>query len=137
MKAVFADTRYWVAVLNPDDELHEKAMSISAGLGNVSFITSEMVLTEVLNYFAGSQNQLRQAAVALVQRLSRHSESTIVPQTSHQFQAALSLYEDRHDKTWSLTDCSSFQIMERRQIAESLTHDKHFQQAGFKSLLRD
>jgi predicted nucleic acid-binding protein len=38
---------------------------------------------------------------------------------------------------WSLTDCASFVIMDQRQIAEALTHDRHFEQRGYRALLRD
>jgi predicted nucleic acid-binding protein len=49
MKTVFGDAGYWIAVLNPDDELHTKATALSARLGSLRIITSEMVLVEVLN----------------------------------------------------------------------------------------
>jgi predicted nucleic acid-binding protein len=32
MKKVFADTGYWIALLNPNDELHLKARSVTASL---------------------------------------------------------------------------------------------------------
>lgn len=35
-----------------------------------------------------------------------------------------------------MTDCSSFLIMERYGIDSALTYDWHFEQAGFKALLR-
>ena len=41
----------------------------------------------------------------------------------------------RPDKNWSLTDCISFVVMEDERIAEALTADQHFEQAGFKALL--
>jgi predicted nucleic acid-binding protein len=54
-----------------------------------------------------------------------------------QFQAALTLYEQRPDKEWSQTDCVSFKIMEEQIIFEALTYDRHFAQAGFKALMRN
>jgi len=68
--------------------------------------------------------------------LRRKMEVLIVPQTSVQFREALSLYEQRDDKRWSLTDCASFQIMRRDRMTQALTHDRHFEQAGFQALLR-
>jgi predicted nucleic acid-binding protein len=38
-------------------------------------------------------------------------------------------------KDWSLTDCISFVVMEERGVTEALTSDRHFEQAGFASLL--
>jgi predicted nucleic acid-binding protein len=45
-------------------------------------------------------------------------------------------YQTRPDKSWSLTDCSSFLIMESEGIEAALTYDRHFEQAGFQALLR-
>jgi predicted nucleic acid-binding protein len=40
------------------------------------------------------------------------------------------------DKGWSLTDCSSFILMEQERLTAALTYDRHFTQAGFQILLR-
>jgi predicted nucleic acid-binding protein len=53
------------------------------------------------------------------------------------FREAVERYNQRPDKSWGLTDCASFLIMEERGISEALTHDEHFVQAGFAALLRD
>ena len=45
--------------------------------------------------------------------------------------------EQRKDKDWSLTDCLSFAVMHARDLSEALTGDHHFQQAGFRALLRE
>ena len=47
----------------------------------------------------------------------------------------LSLYEKRLDKDWGLTDCISFVVIQREEIIEAFTSDKHFEQAGFVGLL--
>jgi predicted nucleic acid-binding protein len=38
---------------------------------------------------------------------------------------------------WGLVDCISFIVMQNRGITDALTADIHFQQAGFRALLRD
>jgi hypothetical protein len=48
----------------------------------------------------------------------------------------LSLYLQRRDKDWSLTDCISFAAMQEEGLTEALTGDHHFEQAGFTVLLR-
>jgi len=96
-----------------------------------------MVLTELLNDFGKRGMTFRQAAVNLIEDIRRNPNLSIVPQSSIQFQEAFVLYARRADKTWSHTDCASFQIMKRGRIAEALTHDRHFEQAGFRALLRD
>jgi uncharacterized protein len=136
MKAVFADASYWIALLNPGDSLHAKALTVSKSRAVVRTITSEMVLTEFLDDFSGRGRPFRQIAVGWVHRLRRNPNVVIVPQSSLQFQDALVLYAGRSDKDWGLTDCSSFQIMIREGLTEVLSHDKHFEQAGFQALLR-
>ena len=87
----------------------------------------EWVLTEFLNEFSARGDDLRMAATRLVESLRARSDLLIEPQTSIGFAAAFDLYRRRADKRWSLTDCSSFVIMERFAIREALTFDKHFE----------
>jgi predicted nucleic acid-binding protein len=136
MKTVFADTGYWVAILNSDDGLHQTAVSVTAALSSLRIVTSEMVFTEVLNSFSKQGAFLRQNAVTLIQQSIRKLNVEIILQTSDLFHEALNLYQQRLDQAWSLTDCASFCIMQQRNILEALTHDRHFEQAGFIALLR-
>jgi predicted nucleic acid-binding protein len=137
MKKVFADTCYWIAILNPKDDLHLKAKQASEGLGPVFIVTSEMVLVELLNAFAERGDRFRGVATQMAEQIKSAPNCEVVPQTSIQFTKALERYKNRADKSWSLTDCASFLIMEEKNINEALTHDDHFLQAGFLALLRD
>jgi predicted nucleic acid-binding protein len=131
MRRVFADAGYWIALLNPKDSLHVKAREISATLGRVRTVTSEMVLTEVLNAFASKGEPLRNAACALVDRVRSSVNAEVVPMTSSAFRDATQRYRGGTDKTWGLTDCTSFLIMEQKGITDALSADRDFQQAGF------
>ena len=136
MHAVFADTSFWIAMLNPKDGLHAKVESVAASSGSTPLVTSQMVFAELLNDFAHRGATLRDAAKRLVETLSRNPSTTVVPQSVTQFHAALSLYSERNDKTWAFTDCASFLIMHTLGISDALTYDKHFEQMGFRALLR-
>jgi uncharacterized protein len=133
---VFADTSYWMALLNPRDELYPKAVAAYREHSSRGVVTSEMVLAEVLNGFSNRGRILRDAGARAVETIQRRADVTVIPQTSGQFEGALQFYKKVADKEWSLTDCASFLIMEERGIRAALTHDRHFAQAGFETVLR-
>lgn len=137
MRWVFADACYWIALLNPRDSLHEKAVEISNALTPVLIITSEMVLTEVLNAFASKGAALRKAACAVIDAIESNADAEIVPMTSGTFWDAVERYRRRHDKSCGVTDSTSFLIMEERGMVDALSADRDFLQAGFNTLLLD
>ena len=106
-----------------------RKFSVTQRLSSVRILTSEMVLAEVLNSFSDG-GPLRHAVGGIVQRLRSNRDVIIVPQTSEQFESALRRYKQAADKSWSLTDCASFEVMEAEQIQAALTHDQHFAASG-------
>ncbi len=136
MRSVFADTAYWIALVNPHDQLNVQAKRASSALANVRIVTSEIVFTELLNHFAEGGPSLRTTAADVVMRLRTNKNVAILPWTSSGFTQALLMYRSRIDKGWSLTDCFSFNAMLNNGIDSALTADRHFEQAGFKALLR-
>ena len=136
MNVVFADSSYWIALLSRHDQLHATAISISSELGNSRIVTSEMVLTEVLNAFSSRGGYLRQKAFEIVEKIMSNPNVVVSPQTNQLFIKALKRYKDRPDKQWSLTDCASMIIMDEYKINRALTHDEHFEQAGYEAMLR-
>ena len=143
MRKVFADANYWIGLLNPRDQLHPIALAASRKLGKTRLVTSEMVLVEVLNSLA-EYTSLRASILAVVDAISANPNTEIVPQTAILFRETAILFRDafefyrtHQDKEWGLTDCSSFMIMRQRGLTEALTFDHHFEQAGFRALLRE
>jgi predicted nucleic acid-binding protein len=134
MKQIFADTSYWIGLVNPRDQIHQKVIKITQQLFSVRLVTTEMVLGELLNSF--SDSPFRRTVAGMVLKLRNDRNLRIVPQTSEQFESALRRYKQAADNSWSLTDCASFQVMEAEQIQAALTHDQHFAQAGYETLLR-
>ena len=133
--AIFADSGYWIALLTPDDELHEKATALQTSLASQRIVTTQLVLNEVLNPRSGTTRQRRQFAVDLVERIYRNPRIYVEPQTPELFEEAFSYLRERLDKEWSVTDCASFLVMERLGIWRALTGDHHFEQAGFVVML--
>src|SRR5260370_11926083 len=124
MKQIFADSSYWIGLVNPRDQIHQKVIKITQQLFSVRLVTTEMVLGALLNSF--SDSPFRQAVAGMVLKLRNDRNVRIVPQRSEQFESALRRYKQAADKSWSLTDCASFEVMEARQIQAAWTHDLHF-----------
>jgi predicted nucleic acid-binding protein len=133
MMPVFADTSFWVAVINPTDQLHAKASKARRRLAGSRFITSELVLVEVLNYFASLRS--RSLAAATIRDVVEDQNIEILSHTRDSLLNGLAFYEARPDKGYSLTDCVSMLAMRELGISEVLTHDHHFEQEGFTVLL--
>ena len=136
MEERFADSNYWIALFDPDDFLHIRAIEIAAQLPAFArVITSDFVIIEVLNALSGDTREIKQKAIQLFEHSSLSSSLDVVRWSRELFERAKTLYL-RADKSWSIVDCSSFVIMRERGIRDALTYDRHFQQAGFRALLR-
>ena len=75
------------------------------------------------------------AFLRLLKNLHADPNCTIVPVTALLFAEGVKLYARRPDKEWTLTDCISFVVMQQTGISRALTGDRHFEQAGFQTLL--
>lgn len=129
---ILADTRYFVALLNRRDALHPVAYEWSQNLHDRVVVT-EYVAVEVLNYFSNTSR--RGSCTELILRMRTNHTYEWVAASPHSFEGGLALYRGRPDKGWSLTDCISFEFMQKRGILRALTSDEHFTQAGFDALL--
>jgi len=132
MKPVFADTLFYVALLNRNDEHHVAAIDWAVHERPI-IVTSEFVLLEVANFFRKPPD--RERFSNFVQNLDADPATTIVRCDSTWFRRGLERFSSRLDKEWSLTDCISFVVMEEHSLSDALTDDRHFQQAGFTTLL--
>ena len=135
MGKVFVDTAAWLALLNVDDALHVRAQQVMNTLRQqrVSLVTTEFVLLEVADALSAPTQRAR--TVRFINGLRQLTILSIIPAGQSLFADSWTLYSDRLDKDWSLTDCSSFVVMTRGQITQAFTSDHNFEQAGFVKLL--
>ena len=96
MRMVFADAGYWIALANPRDDHHDRAVEVSRALGKVRTVTSEMVLAEVLAALAAPPS--REVIGRIVERVMVDPNVEVVPQTGLQFRDAFTFYRGRPDK---------------------------------------
>ncbi len=87
-----------------------------------------------MNLLSASTNRAK--AHSMIRRIEGSSNIEIAWAGSGLFRLGLAMHGERLDKSWSLTDCISFAVMRQREITDALTYDHHFEQAGFKALLR-
>ncbi len=136
MNLAFADTSYWIALINWNDDLHHVAIAASRGHGSRRLVTTDTVLIEVLNYFAEFGPAMREMAAGLVRDLLQDESLDVLALDRGMFLAGLDMYDRRRDKGYSFIDCHSMYIAAERRILDILTYDHHFEQEGFRALLR-
>jgi predicted nucleic acid-binding protein len=117
MKVVFADTLYWIAIIKPQDPWQKAAREARSGLGNVILLTTDEVLSEFLTMLSRGGPRLRKQAANMVKAIMENPNVRVVPQTRDSFLKGLSLYEERSDKEYSLTDCTSMSVMKAEGLA--------------------
>ncbi|MCY7346208.1 MAG: type II toxin-antitoxin system VapC family toxin [Pyrinomonadaceae bacterium] len=135
MKLIFADSSGWLGLVNTTDSVHQKATQIydSKYAEGYNFITHQGILLEVGNSLSGLR--LRQSAVGLKNKLEKSQRVEIRQLDNELYKAGWKLYAERTDKNWGIVDCISFVLMERLNIREAFTADRHFEQAGYIKLL--
>lgn len=133
MKPLFADTFYFLALLDEHDPAHERAVAVSKDR-NQAFVTTEFVLLELADALnKPPQREELKAVRSLIQAMPAFR---VVEASSELLRRGERLYHERPDKEWQLTDCISFVVMADEHLTEALTGDRHFQQAGFNALLK-
>jgi len=133
MITTFVDTSFLLALLLKRDAYHEKALAWQlATVGEV--VTTEYILIEFVD--ALSAERVRPLAGNTVSELRSDRRTRVIPASTALLDQGLDFFASHRDKRWSLTDCISFLVMRREGIADALTSDHHFEQAGFRALLR-
>ena len=135
-RSVLVDTAHLIALLDPRDRLNARAVALAEALASerAGMITTDAVLLEFANYFARAP--LRGHAGEWMRALRADPGWEIVSIEGALLARAEVRYRRHVDKTWSLTDCHSMELMQARGIREVATTDAGFDQAGFRCLLR-
>jgi hypothetical protein len=130
---LFADSFFFFAYLSPKDRRHEQAEAYF-GMFDGMLVTTAWVLTELADGMAGVED--REVFARFYDALREDPDVRIFESDPALFETGLALFRSRQDKEWSLTDCISFAVMKQEGLTEALTGDHHFEQAGFKALLK-
>lgn len=118
---VFVDTSAWFAAVNGNDIQHERAKSALGG--QTELLTSTLVLAETWRLL--HQKLLGQAAETFW-RIIRQGAAELEPVIAADMEAAWLIGQRYPDQDFSLTDRTSFAIMERLQVLDVATFDRDF-----------
>jgi hypothetical protein len=127
------NTVFVQALLNRRDEYHAQAKAILPHVRTAAEVwVTEAVLVEVGNALSALN---RTAVVQFIQQCYHTANMRVVSVDTLLLIRALQLYHARLDKTWGLTDCISFVVMQEQNLTDAVTADEHFMQAGYRALL--
>ena len=131
MKRVLLDASYAIALALEDDPKHAEAVSYQEQIfqNNWRLLVSTFVMDEVVTLLNTSGQHRK--AVAIGDDFLSEPMFEFVHVGHELFDRAWNLFKRRADKTWSMTDCVSFELMKEQRVSHALTFDKHFAQAGF------
>jgi predicted nucleic acid-binding protein len=126
------DTSGLLCLLHAAEPQHADAVTFF-GAAQVK-LTHSYVLAEFIA-LAHVRGLPRRETLAFVADLQDSPEVTVVYVDEALHRAALTLLQQRLDKSWTLCDAVSFGLMQQHSLTEALTTDHHFEQAGFVRLL--
>jgi len=135
VNAVFLDTSGLVAVVNTDDQWNVAAERAWLKLtsSQCPLITTSLVLIELADGLSRIRHRL--LALQIVDSLNASPRVQVLQSNADLEKKAWTLYRERMDKEWGMTDCVSMTVMEEQGVTKILSADSHFEQAGFEILL--
>jgi uncharacterized protein len=130
----FLDTSYILSLEIQNDSAHQQVLQNWATLAKSTafLVTTTYVFDEVVTFF--NSRNLHYKAVEVGNRLLESPDIELIQIDQTLFDRGWQYFQKHKDKSYSLTDCLSFIVMQEREIVTALTLDNHFSQAGFQTL---
>ena len=127
---VFIDTGFWIALIDKRDQNHIHAKkSLKPLLTKYNVCSSEFVVFETLTYINCSFKR-HDLALKYINKMD-DSGIHVFPVDETTKIKALQLFRSYSDKNLSVTDCTSFAIMQKNDIKLFAGFDDHFKQISF------
>ncbi len=133
MNRAFIDSSFAIALVNEKDELHSIANELSNDYEGQPLVTTDAIILEIGSALS---KRYREDSFVLIEDFMSSSEVEVVHLDHSLLTKGFEIYKSYKDKSWSLTDCISFVTMRRFRLADALSSDKHFEQAGFNILMK-
>lgn len=130
---VFLDTSACYALTDPRDSDHRAASAISQRLiaSHARLFTTNFVLAEM---HALLLRRMGRSIALQVLSTIEQSTTTIVRVSARDERRAREIIRQYDDKDFSLTDATSFAVMERLRISHAFAFDRNFTQHGLSVL---
>ena len=133
---IFIDSSGFYSLLVRSDRMHARAarFMVRAARDRDRFVTTDYVLDESVTLFKA--RGCRQLIPVLFESIDASRAIRVEWTTPERFRETRALCLRHSDKAWSFTDCLSFVVMQAHELRDALTSDAHFEQAGFRALLK-
>jgi predicted nucleic acid-binding protein len=135
-REVFADTSYWIALVNPGDPFHGAAVGLAPRIKGAIIVTSDWVLNELLTFFTNKGEILKRKALEIYGEIMENPNIFVEPASRNSFVDAVNKYRSEPTRRYSIVDCTSFVIMRAHGIQDALSADTDFEREGFTKLIR-
>lgn len=134
-RRVFGDTSFFFALAAKRDPAHRPAVAAYEKLlrAGVRVVTTDYVVDETLTLTKARIDA--PTSLALLDRMERSEAIDLEILDRDRFVASKQYFRKHSDHGYSFTDCTSFVLMDKLEIAAALTTDRHFKEAGFEVLL--
>lgn len=129
---VLVDTSALLALAFPDDRHHAAAVAFVQGHPEARLVLTELILAEVATRIRARAGAPRAVAVARSLFDSRRFELLFVD--ADLVRAGLDLMARFSDKRLSLTDCTSFELMDRLGLESAFAFDTDFRNCGYRMI---
>lgn len=134
MNLVFLDTSYLLAVELANDQDHVRAIehwrTVESQDPPPTFVTTTDVFNEIVTFL--KKRRQHTLACSIGNYLLGSNVVRLTHVDEYLFERGWAFLQQHDDKTYSLTDCISFVLMQQMGIRTAYTFDHHFQQAGFE-----
>ena len=135
---IFADNSGLASYLDGTQHDHQRAGELVRTVykSHRRLLTTNYILAELTALLTSPFRIPRTRQILLLDALQTMRWIEIVHVDAELDCQAWNLWRARPDKTWSLVDCASFVLMTQRGLTDAITADHHFEQAGFRCLLK-
>lgn len=122
---IFLDTSFIVALVNDNDELHEKALQLKNRgiLDQNDCYVSNLVISEVVTVVG---NRLGSSISVLTYSLLLELCFLLNEYTNRNFNNDVMFIYEKYENKFSFVDCSIIELMEENNINNLISYDKEF-----------